>query len=80
MTAFLSVVTARCRIQTLQGSGMTLETADSWLDAWVLEATSRDLPRVGAYWPMLEGTAARMDAVLTRHRRASGDWRVVRPE
>ena len=26
------------------------ETAGRWLDAWVLEAATRDLPRDGAYW------------------------------
>lgn len=34
----------------LTGTGMTPETADRWLDAWVLEASTRDLPRDGAYW------------------------------
>jgi hypothetical protein len=29
---------------------MQPETADRWLDAWVLEAATRDLPRDGAYW------------------------------
>ena len=32
---------------TLTGSGMLLETAERWLDAWVLEATGRGLPRDG---------------------------------
>ena len=36
--------------QRLMGSGMTPETADRWLDAWVLEATGRGLPREGRYW------------------------------
>jgi hypothetical protein len=31
-------------------TGMTPETADRWLDAWILEAATRDLPRDGAYW------------------------------
>jgi hypothetical protein len=29
---------------------MQPETADRWLDAWVLEATGRGLPRDSAYW------------------------------
>ncbi len=29
---------------------MQPETADRWLDAWVLEATGRELPKDGAYW------------------------------
>lgn len=29
---------------------MLFETADRWLDAWVLEAATRDLPRDGGYW------------------------------
>jgi aminoglycoside/choline kinase family phosphotransferase len=29
---------------------MQPETAERWLDAWVLEAAARDLPRDGAYW------------------------------
>ena len=29
---------------------MQPETADRWLDAWVLGAATRDLPRDGAYW------------------------------
>jgi hypothetical protein len=29
---------------------MQPETADRWLDAWVLEATDRGLPKDGAYW------------------------------
>jgi hypothetical protein len=29
---------------------MQPEAADRWLDAWVLEATGRGLPKDGAYW------------------------------
>jgi len=29
---------------------MQPETADRWLDAWVLKATGRGLHRDGAYW------------------------------
>jgi hypothetical protein len=35
---------------TLTGSGMALETAERWCDAWELEATGRGLARDGAYW------------------------------
>ena len=34
----------------LTGNGITTETADRWLDAWVLEATGRELPEGGRYW------------------------------
>ena len=34
----------------LTGTGMQPETADRWLEAWVLEATGRGLPKDGAYW------------------------------
>ena len=34
----------------LIGNGMQPETADRWLDAWVLEATSLGLPKDGGYW------------------------------
>ena len=34
----------------LSGTGMRSETADRWLDAWVLEATGRGLVKDGAYW------------------------------
>lgn len=34
----------------LLGTGMQHETADRWLDAWVLEATGRGLSKDGAYW------------------------------
>jgi hypothetical protein len=33
----------------LLGTGMQPETADRWLDAWILEAATRDLPPDGAY-------------------------------
>ena len=32
------------------GTGTQPETADRWLDAWVLEATGRGLSKDGAYW------------------------------
>lgn len=32
------------------GTGLTAETADRWLDAWVLEATGRGLLQDGHYW------------------------------
>ena len=38
------------KVLTELGAGMQPETADRWLDAWVLEATGRQLPRDGAYW------------------------------
>ena len=34
----------------LTGTGMTPETADRWLDAWVLEAARRGVPKDGPYW------------------------------
>jgi hypothetical protein len=34
----------------LTGTGMTPETADRWLDAWVVEATGCGLPKDGRYW------------------------------
>ncbi len=34
-------------LNRLTGTGMQPETADRWLDAWVLEATGRGLPRDG---------------------------------
>jgi hypothetical protein len=34
----------------LLGTGMQPETADRWLDTWVLEATGRGLPKDGRYW------------------------------
>ena len=34
----------------LTGTGMQPETADRWLDAWVLEAAGRELPKDGRYW------------------------------
>jgi hypothetical protein len=34
---------------TLTGTGMPLETAERWCDAWVLEATGRGLPHDAAY-------------------------------
>jgi hypothetical protein len=35
---------------TLTGSGMSLEAAERWCDAWELEATGRGLPRDANYW------------------------------
>jgi hypothetical protein len=35
---------------TLTGSGMTLEVAERWCDAWEIEAAGRGLPRDAAYW------------------------------
>ena len=34
----------------LIGNGMQPETADRWLDAWVLEASGRQLAKDGRYW------------------------------
>ena len=31
-------------------TGVTAETADHWLEAWVLEATGGGLPKDGRYW------------------------------
>jgi hypothetical protein len=35
---------------TLTGSGMSLETAERWCDAWEIEAAERGLPRDAAHW------------------------------
>jgi hypothetical protein len=35
---------------TLTGSGMSLETAERWYDAWELEAAGRELARDSDYW------------------------------
>ena len=35
---------------TLTGSGVPLETAERWCDAWELEAAGRGLPCDVAYW------------------------------
>ena len=35
---------------TLTGSGMSLETAERWCDAWEIEAGERRLPRDADYW------------------------------
>ena len=34
----------------LIGTGMQPDTADRWLDAWVLEATGGGMPKDGEYW------------------------------
>jgi len=38
------------RARLIGTNRMQPETADRWLDAWVLEAAALDLPRDGAYW------------------------------
>jgi hypothetical protein len=35
---------------TLTGSGMSIETAERWCDAWEIEAAGRGLPRDANYW------------------------------
>lgn len=35
---------------SLTGSGMSLDTAERWCDAWELEAAGRGLPRNADYW------------------------------
>jgi hypothetical protein len=35
---------------TLTGSGMSLEDAERWCDAWGFEAAGRGLPKDGDYW------------------------------
>ena len=35
---------------SLTDTWMSLETAERWCDAWVLEATGRCLPRDSNYW------------------------------
>ena len=37
---------------TLTGSGMPLEAAERYCDAWVLEVADRGLLRDGAYWQL----------------------------
>ena len=34
----------------LTGTGIDPETADRWLDAWLIEAATRDLPKDGGSW------------------------------
>lgn len=68
----------------LTGTGIQPETADRWLDAWVLEATGRGLAKDGAYWQagwdwiaaqreplgkLLEADSAAADAVAAATRR-----------
>ena len=36
----------------LTDSGVSVETAERWCDAWELEAAGRGLPRDGAYWQL----------------------------
>ena len=35
---------------TLAGTGMAIETAERWCDAWEVEAEQRELPRDRDYW------------------------------
>ena len=35
---------------TLTGSGIDLETAERWCDAWEIEAAGRGMPKDGDYW------------------------------
>jgi hypothetical protein len=37
---------------TLTVSGMPLEAAEQWCDAWQIEAARRGLPRGGSYWQL----------------------------
>jgi len=37
---------------TLTGSGMSLETAERWCDAWEIEAARPSLPRDSSYWQL----------------------------
>jgi hypothetical protein len=37
---------------TLTGSGMSLETAERWCDAWEIEGAGRGLPRDSSYWTL----------------------------
>ena len=41
---------AGVRARLIGTDRMPPEPADRWLDAWVLEAATRDVPRYGAYW------------------------------
>ena len=41
---------ARWRPRPTNRDRHAARTADRWLDAWVLEATGRGLPKDGAYW------------------------------
>ena len=52
---------------------MQAETADRWLEAWVLEATGRGLPKDGRYWQagwdwIVAERAARRPRVVTEER------------
>jgi hypothetical protein len=40
---------AGVRARLIDNDRMQPETADRWLDAWVLEAATRDLPQNGGY-------------------------------
>ena len=37
---------------SLMDTGMDQPTAERWLDAWILEATGRGLPREADYWTL----------------------------
>ena len=34
----------------MTGSGIDLETAERWCDAWEIEAAGRGMPKDGDYW------------------------------
>jgi len=48
---------------------MQPETADRWLDAWVVEATGRGLPRDGAHWQ------AGWDWIVAERAARRPDWK-----
>ena len=61
----------------LTDSGMSVETAERWCDAWVLEATGLGLPRDGAYWQAGWDWIVE-ERVRARCRLAATDKRLIR--
>ena len=51
----------------LTGSGMALEDAERWCDAWELEAAMRDVPRDRDYWTVGSAWIAEQRAARRRY-------------